>query len=74
MATVIRYIYSYISPYSYLADCRLEEVLRPFDVEVDYMPVLPPPGEDGKRMKPRLDSERTYMTADVPRVAHIRQR
>ena len=69
MATQIKYIYSYLSPYSYLADCRLDEVLAPFDVVLDYIPVVPPPGDDGKRIKPRPDAESSYIVEDSARVA-----
>ncbi len=69
MTTTIRYIYSYLSPYSYLADCRLAEVLAPFDVELDYIPVVPPAREDGKRIKPRPEAETSYIVEDAARVA-----
>ena len=69
MATMIRYIYSYLSPFSYIADCRLPEVLAPFEVELDYIPVVPPPGKDGKRIKERSETEAAYVREDSARVA-----
>lgn len=69
MATTIRYIFSYLSPYSYIADCRMENILEPFDVEIDYIPVVPPPRADGKRMKERPEAEATYIREDATRVA-----
>lgn len=69
MTVPIIYFFSYLSPYSYIADQRLAKVLGPYDIELEYRPVLPPPREDGKLLKSRAPGEHEYMMQDVPRVA-----
>ena len=62
----VRYYFAYNSPYSFLANTRLQQVLVPFDVEIDYKPVYSPASGGG----PDFDSPKMkYLFEDVARYA-----
>jgi len=42
MSKKVRYYFAYNSPYSFLANTRIEEALASYDVEIEYKPVYSP--------------------------------
>ena len=64
----VRFYFAYNSPYSFLANTRIERELAPFGVEIDYKPVYSPRTGGG----PDLNSPRIkYIFEDVGRFAEV---
>jgi 2-hydroxychromene-2-carboxylate isomerase len=63
----IRFYFSFRSPYSWLAQLRVEAALAPYPVELQYLPVFPPPNFPNDPAA--VPSKLKYIGQDIARIA-----
>lgn len=63
----VDFYFTYLSPYSFLANISIENTLAPFDISVNYIPVAHMGAEDGPNFSP--ERYRYICEEDLPRYA-----
>lgn len=63
----VDFYFTYLSPYSFLANISIDNILAPLDISVNYMPVAHIGPEDGPNFSP--ERYRYICEEDVPRYA-----